>query len=116
MSHFPNCPPPGPLCDRSVISSVDDERLSYLLELADIEEMYCTSGHSCEKCGYQMNEEDTLNVFHNLACLEGNLSRVVKMALVYIAGYVTRNDDIDDSKYYAQEFGDYINYQKFRTV
>ena len=29
------------------------------------------------------------------------------MALVYIAGYVAKNDHVDDAKYYVEEFGKY---------
>ena len=45
--------------------------------------------------------------FHNLSSLEDNLAKEVKMALVYIAGYVVRNDPVDDTKYYVEEFGKY---------
>ena len=54
-----------------------------------------------------MNDGDTFNVFHNLSSLEDNLAKEVKMALVYIAGYAIRNDHVDYTKYYVEEFGEY---------
>ena len=54
-----------------------------------------------------MNDDETFNIFHNLSSLEDNLAKEIKMALVYIAGYVTRNDHVDDTKYYVEEFGEY---------
>ena len=42
--------------------------------------------------GYLLDEE-ACNVFDTLPHIETNISTDVKMSLVYIAGYVTRNDD-----------------------
>ena len=95
---------------QQVLQKVTIKKAKLCLDLGiDIDEMHTMAGHSCEKCRYLMNDEDVFNVFHNLATLEESLSKIVKMALVYIAGYVCRNDDVDDSRYYVQEYGDYIN-------
>ena len=60
------------------------------------------------KCEYFMNVDETFKyVFHNLYSLEDNLVMEVKMALVYIAGCVVRNDDVDGTEYYVEEFGKY---------
>ena len=49
------------------------------------------------------NGDETFNVFHNLFSLAYNLAKEVKIALVYIAGYVTKNDHVDRTKYYVEK-------------
>ena len=91
-----------------ILQKVTMRKTKLCLDLGvDIEGMKGACGNSCEKCGYLMNADETFNVFHNLSSLEDNLAKEVKMALVYIAGYVTRNDHADDTKYYVEEFGEY---------
>ena len=65
---------------------------------------FTTSGHSCERCSFYLSEEKCL-IFDNLPELENILSIDVKMSLIYIAGYVVRNDkDSDDSYFYYEKF------------
>ena len=65
---------------------------------------FTTSGHSFERCGFYLNQEKCL-IFDNLPELENILSTYVKMSLIYIAGYVVRNDeDSDDSYFYYEKF------------
>ena len=93
---------------QQILQKVTIRKTKLCLDLGvDIEGMKGACGHSCEKCGYLMNDDETFNVFHNLSSLEDNLAKEVKMALVYIAGYVTRNDHVDDTKYYVEEFGEH---------
>ncbi|XP_065660880.1 uncharacterized protein LOC136084588 [Hydra vulgaris] len=67
---------------------------------------FTTSGHSCERCGFYLNEEKCL-IFDNLPELENILSINVKITLIYIAGFVVRNDkDSDDSYFYYEKFRD----------
>ena len=48
----------------------------------------------------------TMDVFHNLPSIEVNLPKEIKMALLYVAGYVVRKDPVtDDSFIYSQEYG-----------
>ena len=73
----------------------------------DINSLSAESGHNCEKCGYLL-DENACDVFDNLPELENNLPRDVKAGLVYIAGYVVRNDeDTPGTQYYYSEYGDY---------
>ena len=70
-------------------------------------------GHSCERCGYLLDEEASI-VFNNLEDLESSLSQDVKMALVYIAGYVCRKEKqrdelTGDTTFYLERYGGYIN-------
>ena len=51
-------------------------------------------GHFCEKCSYSLSEEQC-KVFDSLPQLEETLPYDVKSTLVYIAGYITREDDFD---------------------
>jgi hypothetical protein len=52
------------------------------------------SSHSCLKCKF-LPDHNLCNVIENLPVLEKSLSVDVKMALVYIAGYIIRKDDED---------------------
>ena len=53
-------------------------------------------------------DEKNMDVFHNLPSIEVNLPKEVKMALIYVAGYVVRKDQVtDDSFIYSQEYGKY---------
>ena len=75
-----------------------------LVELFKVSLDFTTSGHSCERCSFYLNEEKCL-IFDNLPELENILSIYVKMSLIYIAGYVARNDeDSDDSYFYYEKF------------
>ena len=93
---------------QQILQKVTIRKTKLCLDLGvDTEGMKGACGHSCEKCGCLMNDDETFNVFHNLSSLEDNLAKEVQMALVYIAGYVTRNDHVDDTKYYVVEFGEF---------
>ena len=50
------------------------------------------AGHSGSKCGFLLSE-DMCAILDNLPELESGLSMDTIMTLVYIAGYVVRNDD-----------------------
>ena len=47
--------------------------------------------HQCTSCDYKVGEEGS-EIFDNLENLEPSLSDEIKMALMYIAWYITRND------------------------
>ena len=54
------------------------------------------SCHTCDKCGYLMDEK-TANIVDNLPDLEKNIPYDVHMSLVYVAGHVVKSDEkIDD--------------------
>ena len=48
--------------------------------------------HPCKSCDYKLCEEVS-EIFDHLLNLEPPLSNEIKMAIVYIAGYITRNDN-----------------------
>ena len=70
--------------------------------------------HHCPSCSYHLCEKGCLTVA-SLPDLEDSLSSENKMALVYIAGYVTRKDGelseeelLGQTNYYFQRYGDYV--------
>ena len=62
---------------------------SLLLSLNSLEELNVIDGHECSSCGFMLDEEGA-EIFDNLEQLEESIPLETKMALVYIAGYVTR--------------------------
>ena len=68
-------------------------------------------GHQCTSCDYKVCEEGS-EIFDNLENLEPSLSNEIKMALVYIAGYITRNDNQPsecETHFYYEKYGKYTN-------
>ena len=72
-------------------------------------------GHKCIQCEFTLDEEGS-EVFDNLIELEKSLTLDTKMALLYIAGYVTRKDTevsesgmLDVTTFYSQKYGSYTN-------
>ena len=95
---------------QNVIQKLHIEKTRLLLHLKiDVFELDEDIGHKCDKCLYVLDSEKC-DVFDALVHLENSVSTDVKMALVYIAGYVTRKDDpnIDDTQYYYQKFGSFL--------
>ena len=73
----------------------------------NIDEFDVNPGHQCTSCDYKLCEEGS-EIFDNLKNLEPALSNEIKMALVYIAGYITRND------YQSSECETHFYYEKYR--
>ena len=64
--------------------------------------------HSCDKCGYLL-DEDKCNILDTLPDLEKELPSDIIMTLIYLAGYVGRNDDeIHDACFYYGIYGNYL--------
>ena len=61
-------------------------------QVVNIDEFDVNPGHQCTSCDYQLCEEGS-EIFDNPENSEPSLSKEIKMALVYIAGYITRNDN-----------------------
>ena len=58
------------------------------------------SGHSFPRYGFLLTEE-MAEIFYDLAKFEETLDMDTKMALIYIAGYIIRNDiESNDSQDY----------------
>ena len=74
----------------------------------DIDQIIGESGHACDKCKYLI-VDSAGEIFHHLPNLEESVETDVKAALVYIAGYITRECcNIEGTYDYYSEFGDYI--------
>jgi len=96
---------------QQILQKVDIKKTKLCLDVGvDVGSFDASNGHSCEKCLYMLQDDDSFNVFHNLSEIESQLTKEVKMSLVYIAGYVVRNDapNDNDTFYLYEEFGDYI--------
>ena len=97
---------------QQIIEKVNIKRASLLLSLEDISDLKGLEGHRCDACDFQLDEEG-VEVFDNLPELEDSINLDTKMNLVYIAGYVTRNDDalsetdlLEETMFYVDKYGD----------
>ena len=89
-------------------------RASLLLSLEDISDLKGLEGHQCDSCNFKLDEEG-VEVFDNLCELEDSIPLDTKMSLVYIAGYVTRNDpalnesdSLDVTMFYVEKYGEVL--------
>ena len=67
--------------------------------------------HQCTSCDYKFCEQG-LEIYDNLENLEPSLSNEIKMALVYIAGYITRKDNQPsecETHFCYEKYGKYTN-------
>ena len=55
--------------------------------------------HACQKCWYLISKESS-NIINHLPELEPFLSLSTSMALFYIAGNVSRKNDISEDKFF----------------
>lgn len=78
-------------------------QLNHDLELSGGKE-----NHECIDCNYTLNENESEN-FDQLPELEASVSTDIKENLVYIAGYLIKNDNAftDDTYHYYEKCGDY---------
>ena len=94
---------------QQVLEKVKIQRAKLCLQLhVVIESLNAESGHSCNLCGYLLDEQGA-EIFDKLPELEESLPTDIKMSLVYIAGYICRNDNEsdDDTKLYFEKFGSF---------
>ena len=85
---------------QQVLQKVAIHKTKICLDLSvSFDEQSLSSDHSREKCCYFVNREAPVDVFQNLPELEQSLSKEVKMALVYIAGYIARKSPTADDIY-----------------
>ena len=78
---------------QQIIEKVNIKGASLLLSLEDLSDLKGLEGHRCDSCDFVLDEEGA-EIFDNLAELENSINLDTKMNLVYIAGYVTRKDDV----------------------
>ena len=82
-----------------------------LNQTVNIDEFDVNPGHQCTSCDYTLCEEGS-EIFDNLENLEPSLSNEIKMALVHIAGYITRNDNQPsecETHFYDEKYEKYTN-------
>nr|XP_047133002.1 uncharacterized protein LOC105847471 isoform X2 [Hydra vulgaris] len=75
---------------QQIIEKFNISKTSLLLSY-NINESTPDAGHSCQFCGFLL-DESSAEVFDNLPTLEKSITVQSKMSLVYIAGYVSRNE------------------------
>ena len=68
------------------------------------------AGHSCDVCNRELNEKES-EIMDNLDKLEESVPRETMLSLIYIAGYIERNNEHedDDTKIYYQKYPDYFD-------
>ena len=101
---------------QQVIEKVNIEKTSLLLALqTDIDSLQTSAGHKCSSCEFKLREQD-VDIFDSLDILEDFLPIDNKMAMVHIAGYVTRKDPapteeemLDVTTFYHQKYGGYVD-------
>lgn len=101
---------------QQILEKLNIKKASIFLSTnGDVEQIDTFSGHLCPNCSFVLDENST-ETFDNLEELENHVTVETKMALVYISGYVTRNDLLmsdDDlfhvTTFYHQKFGNYID-------
>ena len=98
---------------QQIIEKLHIKQTSLLLSLnIDIDSFDVTSGHECASCTHVLCEEGS-EIFDNLETLESSHSDATKMTLLYIAGYVVRNNYdeeklLEHTAFYYEKFGKYI--------
>jgi len=98
---------------QQIIEKFNISKASLLLTY-NINDSASYAGHSCQFCGFFL-DESSAEVFDNLPTLEKSITVQSKMSLVYIAGYVSRNDDLPNEEelltktmFYFEKFGQYL--------
>ena len=77
-----------------IIETVSIRQASVLLKFnVDPENLATQSSHFCALCTYKLSEKDS-EIFDGLPNLEIFIQDDVGMTLVYIAGYVSGNDEV----------------------
>ena len=101
---------------QQILEKLNIMKTSLLLSLnVNIDGFNLESGHYCPHCSYTLDEKGT-EIFDNLVKLEESLTLETKMSLLYIAGYVTRNNMEQSEEellgvttFYHQKFGSYTD-------
>ena len=62
----------------------------------------------CYLYNLQLCQDDS-EIFDNVKNLEVSLSDEIKMAIVYIAGYISRNDNQYETHFYYENYEIYTN-------
>ena len=99
---------------QQIIEKVNISRASLVLSYNVNVDHNEVAGHACSNCSYELDETGS-ETFDNLPQLELSVSEENVMALVYISGYVTRNDSelseidlLDSTTIYNEKYGQYL--------
>lgn len=100
---------------QQVLEKLNIQKASNLLSICGEVEDLLSSGHQCPDCDYILSDESA-EIFDTLELLETSVTIETKIALVYIAGYVTRKDGdmseeelFDTTTFYFDKFGDFTD-------
>ena len=101
---------------QQVIEKFDINRARLLASLdVELDDPEFSAGHKCSQCEYKLTDEQ-LEIFDTLETLENSMKEETKMALVHIAGYVTRRDPapteddlLDVTTFYYKDFGGFTS-------
>ena len=73
------------------------------------------SGHSCFNCSFLL-DENSAEIFDSLPESESSVPEDTKMVLVYMAGYIARNDSgsseeklLNETTFYHRKYGQYLD-------
>ena len=99
---------------QQIIEKVNISKASLLLSAkVNVDSFNTESGHSCFNCSFLL-DENLAEIFDGLPELESSVTEDTKMVLVYIAGYITRNDSgsseekcLNETTFYRQKYGHY---------
>ena len=93
---------------QNVIQKLQIQKTRLLLHLG-VDVLDNDDVHACSKCDFALND-DHFRLIESLGKMEDKLSEDVKMALVYIAGYISSKDPENEcnSFFYYEEYGAYV--------
>ena len=101
---------------KQIIEKVTISKVSLLLSAnVNVDSFNIESGHSCFNYSFLLNE-NSAEIFDVLPELESSVPEDTTIVLVYIAGYITRNDSgaseekvLHETTFYHQKYGQYID-------
>lgn len=100
---------------QQVLEKLSIQKTKHLLRLNfDVASLSSPSGHHCEKCTFEF-DEDVLDTIASLKTIESKIETETKLSIVYIAGYLVRNDDMSETElfesttFYHQSYGTYLD-------
>ena len=99
-----------------IIEKVNISKASLLLSAnVNIDSFNIESGHSCFNCSFLL-DENSAEIFDSLPELESSVLEDTKIVIVYMAGYITRNDSrsseeklLNETIFYHQKYGQYLD-------
>ena len=101
---------------QQIIEKVNLSKASLLLSAnVNVDSVNIESRHSCFNCSFLL-DENSAEIFDGLPELESSVTEDTKMVLVYLPGYITRNDSgssegklLNGTNFYHQKYGQYLD-------